>query len=504
LGLILLCQQAAAAGKAARVVLIVWDGMRPDFVSPQNTPALCELARDGVTFLHHHPVYVSSTEVNATAIATGVYPGQNGIIGNNDFRPAIDPLKPIETAAREAVRKGDEILPHHYIEYPTVAEILRAHGLRTAVTGTKPVALLHDRARRAEGALDVNVFAGETLPEDLKDKLYSALGRFPLAGVNKIQQDQWTTSALTAQLWKESLPAYSLLWLAEPDFSQHRAAPGSPAAIAAIQNSDRQLARVLDALKEKNARDTTDVIVVSDHGFSTIAENVDVAASLNADGFRAYRAVPPDGAREGDVMVVGNWGADFLYVTGVDQQRIEKLVHSLQAQPYIGVLFCQRAVAGTFPLADAHLDSGAPPDVVAVMRWKPDANAYGAPDMIYSDTKGYLAGGGMHATLSPTDMHNICFAAGPDFARGMRDPLPSGNIDIAPTILWLLGVEPKEKMSGRVLTEALTVAGPPIDSVQSHHQEASWKGATFVWRQYLDGSTVNGVSYLDQGNGRQE
>jgi len=504
LGLILLCHQAAAAGKAARVVLIVWDGMRPDFVSPENTPALCELARDGVTFLHHHPVFVSSTEVNATALATGVYPGQNGIIGNNDFRPAIDPLKPIEMAALQAVRKGDEILPRHYIEYPTVAEILRAHGLRTAVAGTKPVALLHDRARRTEGDVNVNVFAGETLPDDLKDKLYSALGRFPLAGANKIAQDQWTTSVLTGQLWKDGLPAYSLLWLAEPDFSQHRAAPGSPAAIAAIQNSDRQLARVLDALKEKNARDTTDVIVVSDHGFSTISENVDVAMSLNAGGFRAYRAVPPDGAREGDVMFVCNWGCVFCYVTGGDQQRIEKLVHSLQAQPCVGVLFSKGPVEGTFPLADAHLDSGAPPDVVAVMRWKADANQYGAPGLIYSDTKSYLAGGGMHATLSPTDMHNICFAAGPDFARGMRDPLPSGNIDIAPTILWLLGVEPKEKMSGRVLTEALTVPGPPIDSVQSHHQEASWKGAAFTWRQYLDGSSVNGVSYLDQGNGRQE
>jgi arylsulfatase A-like enzyme len=506
LGLVLLCHQtpAAAAGKAARVVVVVWDGMRPDFVTPENTPALCELARDGVTFLHHHPVYVSSTEVNATALATGVYPGQSGIIGNNDFRPAIDAGKPIENDALAAVRKGDQVLPRHYIEYPTVPEILRAGGWRTVVAGSKPVALLFDRAPRAPGGLDPNVFAGETLPDDLKEKLYSALGRFPPAGADKMQQDQWTTSALTGQLWKEGLPTYSLLWLAEPDFSQHRAAPGSPAALAAIRNSDRQLARVLDALKEKNLRETADVFVVSDHGFSTISENVDVAATLNSNGFRAYRAVPSDGAREGDVMVVCNWGAVFCYMSAPDQPRIERLVQCLQAQPYVGVLFSRTPVEGTFPLADARLDCGAPPDVVAVMRWKPEANRYGAPGLIFSDTKSYLAGGGMHATLSATDMHNICFAAGPDFARGMRDPLPTGNTDIAPTILWLLGVESKEKMSGRVLTEALSVAGPPIDSVQSHHKEASWQGAGFVWRQHLDWSTVNGVIYLDQGNGGQE
>jgi arylsulfatase A-like enzyme len=504
LALVLLGLQAAAAGKAARVVLIVWDGMRPDFVSPENTPALCELAREGVTFLHHHPVYLSATEVNAAALATGVYPAQSGLIGNNDFRPAIDPRHPIETEALAAVRKGDQLSRGHYLAYPTMAEILRARGRRTAVAGSKPVALLLDRVPRTAGDLNANVFAGETLPEDLKDKLDSALGPFPPFGADKTKQDQWTTAALTGQLWKEGLPAFSLLWLAEPDFSQHRAAPGSPAAIAAIANSDRQLARVLQVLKEKNARDTTDVIVVSDHGFSTISENVDVAGTLQADGFRAYRTVPSDGARQGDVMVVCNWGAVFCYMTEPDQQRVEKLVHCLQAQPYVGVLFSQGPVEGTFALADARLDCAAPPQVVAVMRWKPDANRYGAPGLIYSDTKSYPAGAGMHATLSATDMHNICFAAGPDFARGMRDPLPSGNIDIAPTVLWLLGVEPDEKMSGRVLTEALTVAGPPIDSVQSHHEEASWKGQGLLWRQSLDWSTVNGVRYLDQGNGRQE
>ena len=34
--------------KDRHVVVIVWDGMRPDFVSEQNTPALWKLARSGV------------------------------------------------------------------------------------------------------------------------------------------------------------------------------------------------------------------------------------------------------------------------------------------------------------------------------------------------------------------------------------------------------------------------------------------------------------------------
>jgi predicted AlkP superfamily pyrophosphatase or phosphodiesterase len=504
LSLALCSPHALAAGKASHVVLVVWDGMRPDFVTPETAPTLCQLARDGVTFAHHHPVYVSVTEVNGTALATGVYPGQSGVIGNNDFRPAIDPLKPIESDVLKAIRRGDEVLPQHFIAYPTVAEILHAHGLRTAITGAKPVALLHDRALRPDGDANANVFAGETLPADLKDKLYQALGRFPPAGTNKIKLDQWTTAALTGPLWQDGVPAYSLLWMAEPDFSQHRTAPGSPDALRGIKDDDDDLARLLQVLREKKALDSTDVIVVSDHGFSTVFQEVDVAATLNENGLHAFRRAPESGWTNGDVMVVGNAGAVFCYVQGRDPREIEKAVHCLQAQDYLGVVFSRIPVEGAFPLADAHLDTAAPPDIVAVMRWKPDQNPFGAGVEICSDSHSYPPGHGTHGTLSPTDMHNIGFAAGPDFARGMTDALPSGNIDIAPTILWILGVTPERKMSGRVLTEALTIPGPPIESFEPHHQEATFKGEGFVWHQYLDWSSVNGVSYLDQGNGESK
>jgi predicted AlkP superfamily pyrophosphatase or phosphodiesterase len=63
-----------AAGKAEHVVVVVWDGMRPDFISSEHTPVLYQLARDGVRFENHHAVYCSATEVNGTSIATGCYP----------------------------------------------------------------------------------------------------------------------------------------------------------------------------------------------------------------------------------------------------------------------------------------------------------------------------------------------------------------------------------------------------------------------------------------------
>src|SRR6185436_12263723 len=138
----------AAAGTAEHVVLIVWDGMRPDFVSAQYTPQLYELAQRGTFFKNHHPVYVSSTEVNGTALATGVYPNKSGIMANSEYRPEIGWASPNATEGIEMVRRGDLASGGKYIRVPTVCEIVQAEGFPTAVAGTKPVALLHDRSQR--------------------------------------------------------------------------------------------------------------------------------------------------------------------------------------------------------------------------------------------------------------------------------------------------------------------------------------------------------------------
>src|SRR6266513_340819 len=81
-------------GKAEHVVMVVWDGMRPDFITPQYTPTLYQFAVNGVFFKNHHPVYISTTEVNGTALATGVYPNRSGIMANSDYRSAIGFLGP--------------------------------------------------------------------------------------------------------------------------------------------------------------------------------------------------------------------------------------------------------------------------------------------------------------------------------------------------------------------------------------------------------------------------
>jgi len=104
--------------------------------------------------------------------------------------------------------------------------------------------------------------------------------------------------------------------------------------------------------------------------------------------------------------------------------------------------------------------------------------------------------------LSAYDLHNTLIAAGPDIRRGVTSTLPSGNVDLAPTILWLLGLkEEAAKMDGRVLGEALTVDVPALKSYELKRLVARREVGRGIWSQYLQISEVNGVRYLDQGNG---
>src|SRR5213080_626886 len=156
---------AQPANQPRRVVVVVWDGMRPDFVSEENTPALWKLARDGVTFRNHHAVYPSATMVNGTALVTGVYPGKNGIIANHVYRPDIDSDRAIDVETPAAVKKGDELSGGKYISVSTIAELVQRAGGRTSIAAAKSVGLLLDRhPDRGRSTSSVTLFAGTSLP----------------------------------------------------------------------------------------------------------------------------------------------------------------------------------------------------------------------------------------------------------------------------------------------------------------------------------------------------
>jgi len=493
---------AAAPVSDRHVVLIVWDGMRPDFVNATNTPTLSELAKRGVFFAHNHPVYVSSTEVNGTALATGAYPEHSGIIGNREFRPNLNPTSPIATESLDVMRQADKA--GGYLSVPTLAETLQRQGYSTVIAGTKPVVLLHDHAERDDSATNLVLYEGRTLPASASAEMTEALGRFSDRGGSKTNRDFWTARALTEILWKKEVPAFSLLWMAEPDNTQHSTGVGSPQALAAMRNSDHALSLVINTLKAKGIFEQTDIFIVSDHGFSTISTSVDLVERMRRAGFRAFRKLDASPAK-GDVLLVGLGGSVLLYVVDHDPKTIDRLVTFLQTQESVGAICSVGPREGTFALDDALVHSQNAPDIAFSFRWTSDTNAFGAPGTVISEAQGSnltpAAQRATHASLSPFDMHNTLIAAGPDFRQGLVNEIPSGNEDVAPTILKILGAKPPGTMDGRVLTEALnsTDAKPP--SVIKKQLRAHATLPEGEWTQTLDVSEVNGVRYLDQATG---
>jgi arylsulfatase A-like enzyme len=487
-------------GEAKHVVVVVWDGMRPDFVTPKNAPTLADLARDGVFFRNNHSAYPSSTNVNGVVLATGEEPTHNGIVANQEFRPAIDPHKAFDTSDFPVL--DNERFADQFIASATVAEIVQKAGYRTAISGSKPVAQLAGRSREHQseaGRSSIVVYRGRALPASALAAIAATIGPFPKrTGFPNDKEDAWSTRALTEFLWRDGVPKFSLLWLSEPDLSQHETAPGSPTALAAIKSSDHNLAQVLAALKAKNALTTTDLFVVSDHGFSTVDLAVDVAALLRSAGFDAVREFA-DQPPAGQILVVTLGGSVAFYVVKHDPEVIRRLVEFLQRSDFAGVIMTHAAHEGIFTFGQAQIDAPDAPDVMTACRWNDWPNEYGIAGEIACDI-GRDAGHGTHSTLSPHDMNNTLIASGPDFRRGWTDETPSGNVDVAPTILWILGLAAPHPMDGRVLREALVGARkPPTATEKTLEAQRDLGGST--WRQHLRTATVDGVTYLMEGNG---
>ncbi|HSI11679.1 MAG TPA: alkaline phosphatase family protein, partial [Chthoniobacter sp.] len=353
------------------------------------------------------------------------------------------------------------------------------------------------------------LFAGKIYPAALLGPIVAALGENPpyKPDINNpgpnTAENEWTRRALLEHLWKEGVPRYSVLWLSDPDFPQHVSSPGHKAALAGIHDSDANLGLVIAELQKRGELDKTDIFVVSDHGFSTIERTVDPVKYYNDHGVTVSKKFTSPPAN-GQVMSVSVGGATGLYVIGHESTTVAKLVDLLQQSDFAGPIFTRDALPGTFAISSAHLDSPQGADIVFSFRWNDGKNAVGAPGMIVSEGK---AGLGMHGSLSKFDVHNTLVAGGPDIRAGYRNEFPTGNIDVAPTILYLLGLTSPDGVDGRVLTEAFAGTELPTEKPVTKRVEASREitsGVIFqdkhTWQQYLQTTSFGGRTYFDEGN----
>jgi len=200
-----------------------------------------------------------------------------------------------------------------------------------------------------------------------------------------------------------------LNWITEPDGTQHATAAGSPQSIETIRNDDKQVGLVLDRLEELGLEDDTNVMVLSDHGFSLHDFNVNLRQELVTAGLKA--------SLTSDDVVVANSGTSLVHVKDHDPAKIRQIVSFLQKQTWADTLYTAaeepqdgryvRApegsvkprgwAPGTFSLElihQANPERGA--DLIVTYPWSSRTNAFGVPG-----TSGNAGGGATGPARGP-------------------------------------------------------------------------------------------------------
>src|ERR1700723_3673691 len=290
-------------GRGRIVVLMVWDGLRPDFVTQRDTPNLFRLAREGVRFDKHHSIFPTLTMVNATALATGAPPGVNGLEGNNFYLPPSAETPKGELVSAEGAKailnlNGSNEFKGRLIGLDTIAQEVEREGGYVAVIGKQgPTSVFDNRVATLVDGKDIvgephkdYLFASEDLVS-ASQKTDAVIPPDSKTTVADEQRDLYfarlvVENALPAAKAAADAgrPALVVFWQHNPDLTQPVAGLGTLPALEALSLCDNNLMHVRAAIDALGIADKTDLIVVSDHGFATIKFRIVLSEMLIAAG----------------------------------------------------------------------------------------------------------------------------------------------------------------------------------------------------------------------------
>jgi predicted AlkP superfamily pyrophosphatase or phosphodiesterase len=460
---------------AERAFLMIWDGLRPDFVSAEGTPNLWRLAQQGVWFERSHAVYPTLTRANSPAISTGCRPGRAGVPGNSFCLPSAEGLVEYTTGDAANLQRLADADGRPILLVDTLADRVHRAGGATVVVGSgSPGSALLQHPRAVECG-DFVISPATLQSGQVRDALIARFGAPPPRRVPATDWDAYFTRIITQFVLPEVRPMLLVFWHTDPDHTSHARGHRARETERALRDADDNLGAILDVYGRLGLRGSTAVVVTSDHGTSTITRRVQPAhdlARLLADG-----------------AVAENGGSVFVYTSD------PHAVAAIRTLDYAGPIFTRDGREQTFPLALVGLDGPRAPDIVFSLAWS-DTAVEGMPGVAVG-THAKLAVD--HGTISPFELRNTLVAEGPDFRAGWRDPLPVGNVDIAPTLTQVLRLAPGTPFDGRVLEEALrnTPTDEPAWKTREEQLSFNARGQSRVQRVWFD--CVGPAEYLAGG-----
>lgn len=266
-----------ARGPIKRVVLVTVDGLMPEsYLSPDahglQVPTLRRFVREGAYGQQGaQSVLPSVTYPSHTSIATGVLPAKHGIVSNRPF----DPLQQNEEGWYWYAQD---------ITAPTLWSAAHEAGLHTALInwpvsiGAQVDWLYPEFPVRAPDHL--KLLRALSTPNFLAP----ALREQPELAERLLQPNDAARVDLATYALDKGRPELLLLHISQVDGAQHHDGLWSPRALAAIENADVQLGRLLEFVQRAGLASETAFVIASDHGFAAVNRQVHPNALLREAG----------------------------------------------------------------------------------------------------------------------------------------------------------------------------------------------------------------------------
>jgi predicted AlkP superfamily pyrophosphatase or phosphodiesterase len=369
------------------VVVLSADGFRHDYVDLWDLPAISALQREGARAASLVPSFPTKTFPNHYSIATGLYVGDHGLVGNEMW----DPVRGRRFLSSRPAESRD---PSWYGGEPIWVTAER-QGMLTATfywPGSEaPIRGIPPTYWKAYDA---------SIPDSTRmDGVLAWLGLPP-----------------------EQRPHLVLSYLSDVDDAAHRTGPVSPESQAAAVAVDRAVARLRAGLARLPFADSITLVLLSDHGLTAVQpwEYLADYTSL-ADTTAAVTAVAY---------------AQLFY--GGNQAAADRAYAGLRRMPHAHV-WKRRDLPERFHLR-GNPRAG---DVFVLM--EPPYRVERARPLVPPTSTGVMGNHGYDPALP--DMRGVFFAVGPTIMPGSRLG-DVENVNVYPFIAHLLGLRPASPIDG--------------------------------------------------------
>ncbi|MBV9993021.1 MAG: alkaline phosphatase family protein [Alphaproteobacteria bacterium] len=402
---------AQAARPERTVVVVLFDGFAPaELDAARPTPNFDRMKREGAWSRHLVPAFPTISLINHTTYETGCWPAHHGIMSNYFYDPvrgAFDEHNP--TVGDADWHTGCEAM----------WEAAERQGVKTAV--------LNWVGRWSTTRGQLSTFANANVPWAMRES--------DDAIVSKAVKMLHDTSA--------NHPRLIALYFDIPDHVAHEDGVAGPRTGEAVRRTDRIVGKLMAAIRSMPKGREGTLVVGTDHGMMDIGPLINVGRLMNLYGIKGREA--SDGA-----------STIFYLDKGESADRVQKALsaYSQYFTVYKRGHYPSFVHWGDGPRAGDLLLIAKPPywvvgggQMPAWAHWLGVTHFW--PVVFTPPVGGIKATHGYDPAV--VQMHGIFYAWGAGVAPG-REIKRLDMVDIHPTVMSLLGLQPGRPVDGKPLS----------------------------------------------------